>query len=183
MTWFASSRYQLSSSLVLLLALLSPGCMEAYRKTVASELPRSVERMYLTDMNTAWSSVIEALKSIRIDVSNREGGFIQTKWTDNTLDKNFVNSFGGVDTYLKSQYRLKINLSPGAYNGKPVVRLAVLKEQLVQKDVLEGWKPVETDTLDENTLLYRISRIIFMRMKMAQIEEQKKQKALESTTF
>jgi len=54
---------------------------------------------------------------------------------------------------------------------------------MVQRDVLEGWRPTETDTVDENTLLYRIGRIIFIRMKIAYLEEQKTQKAIENSGF
>jgi hypothetical protein len=165
------------------LALASTGCMTAYKKSVGSETAQVFQRIYLTDFNTSWQAVLDAIKHSRLDVSNREGGFIQTKWTDNTSEKNFVDSFGGQDSYLKAQYRFRINVSKGFYNGQPSVKVSLQKEQLVQRDVLEGWRPIESDAVDENTLLYRIGRIISIRMRMAHIEEMKTKKAIEGSGF
>jgi hypothetical protein len=159
------------------------GCMSAYKQTVGGDTAQVFHRIYLTDFNTSWQAVLDAIKNARLDVSNREGGFVQTKWTDNTAEKNFVDSFGEADSYLKAQYRIRINVAKGFYNGQPSVKVSVQKEQLIQRDVLEGWRPIETDGVDERTLLYRVGRIIAIRMKMAHIEELKTQKALEDTGF
>jgi hypothetical protein len=168
-----------------LLTLVSSAssCVTAYRQTIGGDTSQVFMRIYLTDFNTSWQGVLDALKNSHLDVSNREGGFVQTKWTDNTAEKNFVDSFGGADSYLKAQYRFRINVAKGFYNGQPSVKVSVQKEQLVQRDVLEGWRPIETDTIDENTLLYRIGRIIFIRMKLAYLEEEKTKKAIENSGF
>jgi hypothetical protein len=142
------------------------GCVSAYRQTVGGEGARNFERIYLTDYNTAWQSVLDSIKNMRLDVSNREGGFIQTKWTDNTAEKNFTDSFGGADSYLQAQYRFKIIAAKGFYNGQPSVKVSIQREQMIKRDVLEGWRPIESDTIEENTLLYRVGRIIYVRMKI-----------------
>jgi hypothetical protein len=164
-------------------SVASTACVTAYKQSVGSDTSQVFQRIYLTDFNTAWQAVLDSIKNSRLDVSNREGGFIQTKWTDNTSEKNFVDSFGEQDSYLKAQYRFRINVAKGFYNGQPSVKVSVQKEQLVQRDVLEGWRPTETDTVDEQTLLYRIGRIIFIRMKMAYLEEKKTEKAIENSGF
>jgi hypothetical protein len=74
-------------------------------------------------------------------------------------------------------------VAKGFYNGHPSVKVTVLKEQVVQRDVLEGWKPTETEPTEERTLLYRIGRLIYMRMKVARLEEEKTKKAIESSGF
>jgi hypothetical protein len=168
---------------ILTLGLSSASCVTAYKQSIGSDSSQIFQRIYLTDFNTAWQSVLDSIKNSRLDVSNREGGFVQTKWTDNTSEKNFVDSFGDQDSYLKAQYRFRINVAKGFYNGQPSVKVSIQKEQMLQRDVLEGWRPTETDTIDENTLLYRIGRIIFIRMKMAYLEEQKTQKAIENSGF
>lgn len=173
----------LQLGLMLAFAFASTSCVTAYRQSIGSDTSQIFQKIYLTDFNTAWQSTLDSIKNSRLDVSNREGGFVQTKWTDNTSEKNFVDSFGEADSYLKAQYRFRINVAKGFYNGQPSVKVAVQKEQLVQRDVLEGWRPMETDTIDENTLLYRIGRIIYIRMKMAYLEEQKTQKAIENSGF
>lgn len=127
--------------------------------------------------------MLESLKNIPIHIQSRESGFIQTQMTDNTAVKNFTESFGQADTYLKSQYRLRVYLSRGGtYNGINAIKITVQKDQLVQRDVLDGLRPVETDSIEENTLLYRIGRLILIKTKLAQIEEEKIKSQLEETS-
>ncbi len=155
-------------------------CIKAFNETVGGDTSQVFERIYYTDFNTAWQGVLDTLKKNQLDISNSEAGYIQTKWTENTAEKNFTDSFGGADSYLKAQYRLKINVSKGINNHHSTVKVRVQKEQLIQRDVLEGWRPIESDAIDESTLLYRIGRVIYIRMKLARIEELKTKKELEN---
>lgn len=166
-----------------LLLATSAGCVNAYIESVGGQSAKVFERIYITDFNTAWQSTLDALKNIHLDVSNREGGFLQSKWTDNTSEKNLTDSFGSADSYLKAQYRFKVTVSKGFFNGTATVKVSVQKEQMVQRDVLEGWRPVETDQIDETTLLYRIGRLIYIRSKIARLEEEKNKKELENVQF
>ena len=159
------------------------GCTTAYRQSIGAHTEEVYTRIFLTDFDTAWQAVLDALKSYRLDVSNRESGFIETKWTDNTAERNFVDSFAGAQTYLKSQYRFRTSVSRGFYDGKPSVKVSVQKDQVVQHDVLEGWTTVDTDSIEENTLLYRIGRIVYVRTKIAKLEEEKTKKAIENSKF
>jgi hypothetical protein len=168
-------------TLVLGLSFLS--CMSAYKQSVGNDTAQVFSRIFLTDFNTAWQAVLESMKNSRLDVTNREGGYLQTRWTENTAEKNFVDSFGNADAYLKAQYRFKVNISKGAYNGEASIKVTVQKEQLIQRDVLEGWKPIETDSIDENTLLYRIGRLIYIKTKIARIEAEKARAEMENTNF
>lgn len=171
----------LRPALILLGLTLLPatGCMTAYRRSVGATTEQNFTRIFLSDSNLAWQAVLEALKSYRLDVSNRESGYVQTRWMDNTSARNLVDSFGGSDVYLKAQFRFKINVNQGFYAGAPSVKLTVLREQMVQRDVLEGWRPVETDGIEEATLLYRIERIIAVRTRLAEIEKEKTEKAIQ----
>jgi hypothetical protein len=176
-----------TNALVLAIGLFcvvtSSSCVSAYKESLGGETEQVFNRVYFTDFNTAWQSALDALKRNRLDVTNREGGFVQTKWTDNTDEKNFVDSFGGADSYLRAQYRFKVSVAKSFFNGKPAVKVSVQRDQLVQKDVLEGWVAIETDSYEENTLLYRIGRLISIKMKLSKIEEEKTKKALENTGF
>ena len=169
--------------LLALCPLALSSCMSAYRKTVGADATQVFNRTYFSDLNTAWQSCLEALKASPLDVSNREAGYIQTKWTDNTEQKNFVDSFADSDNIQKAQYRFRVNVAKSFYRGQPAVKVTVQKEQLVQHDVLEGMRFVETDAIEENTLLYRIGRLIYMKMKMAKAEEEKVKKEMDNTRF
>jgi hypothetical protein len=178
-------RLRLATALIALAAyaLLASSCMTAYRKSVGASQDQVYIRIYITNFNVAWQAVLDSLKNSPLDVSNREGGFVQTKWTDNTSEKNFTDSFGGAPAYLKAQYRFRVSVATAFYNGQPAVKVTTQKEQLVQRDVLESFRAVESDSIDENTLLYRIGRIIYMKMKLAKLEEDKTRKAIESSGF
>ena len=175
--------FQIAVLLLVLMGAVGSGCVSAYKRSVGSDTSQVFRKIYLTDYNTAWQAVLDALKSSPLDISNREGGYVQTKWTDNTSERNFTDSFGGADAYLKAQYRFRVSVAKGFYNGKATVKVSVQKEQMVQRDLLEGWKPAETDSIDENTLLYRIGRIIYIRMKIAKLEEEKTKKEIENSGF
>jgi hypothetical protein len=144
-----------------------------------SEIDRIFSRLYLTEYNTGWQAVLEGLKRFEKTIQNRQGGTVQTVWIDNTAEKNFTDSFGGDATYIKARYRLTVSIAPGNYNGKPSVKISILKDQMIQRDLLEGWKQVQSDAIEENTLLYRIGRIISLKMKLKKIEDQKMQQILE----
>ena len=163
--------------------LFTPGCVNAYIQNMGGDTNQVFQRIYTTDWNTAWQATLEALKHSSLDISNQESGYLQTKWIDNTAEKNFADSFGEADNYLKAQYRFQVSLSKGFFKHKSTVKISIQKEQMIQKDALEGWRPVETDTVDETTLLYRIGRLIYVRLKLSKIEELKAKKEIQNTGF
>jgi hypothetical protein len=161
-------------------AMQMAGCASAYEKSLGGDTEKVFSKIYLTEINTAWSSTLDALKSIPLDSSNRESGFIQTKWVDNTAQKNFVDSFSSAQIYQKARYRFRLVLTKGSYNGEASVRISIQKDQMVQQDLLEGWKPSESDGVEENTLLYRIGRLVVLENKRIEDEEAKRDQETES---
>jgi hypothetical protein len=177
------SMIRLAFATLLFPLLLSLGCVSSYLQTIGGDTNQIFQRIYTTDWDSAWQATLEALKHTPLSVSNQESGFLQTKWIDNTAEKNFTDSFGEADNYLKAQYRFQVSLSKGYFNHKPTVKVSIQKEQMVQRDALEGWNPQETDSIDENTLLYRIGRLIYVRTRMTKIEEEKTKRELKDTKF
>lgn len=161
------------ATVVLVLAGASQGCMQAYVRSVGADLDPQERRIFIAPFDVTWQAVLDSLKSFNLEVSNRESGFVQTKWTDNSNETRLADPYGAGDTLLKTVFRYRIQLVKGVNNGKPSVRLSVSKDQLVQSDVLEGWRPVVSEPLEENTLLYRIERLIFLRQEFARLESEK----------
>ncbi len=153
----------------------SSGCMTAYKRSVGANTQSSFQRVYRTDFNNAWQSTLDAMKSMRLDVTNREAGFLQTRWMDNTKEKNFTDGDGVSAPYMRAQYRFKVSISSGVYRGKPAMRVSVQREQFAQRDALDDFRPLESDSIEENTLLYRIGRLINLRSRIAKLEEKKMQ--------
>lgn len=135
-------------------------------------------KVFLVDYNTAWQASLDSLRSFDKTKQNRAGGIIQTAWIDNTAERAFIDAFGGQQTYIKSRYRLTMAVGPGTYKGKPSVKVSIEKEQQIQRDALEGWKDVLSDAIDESTMLYRISRLIFMKVKLQKLEEARLHEAI-----
>ena len=158
--------------------VIGSSCMTAYKKSVGANTQASFNRVYATDFNTAWQSVLDAMKSIRLDVSNRDAGFIESRWMDNTKEKNFSDGDGSTAPYMRAQYRFKVSLSKGVYQKTAAIKVTVQREQFAQRDPLDDFRPLESDSIEENTLLYRIGRIILLRTRLAKIEEDQTQSEL-----
>lgn len=156
-----------------LVGILTSGCMTAYKRSVGANTQSIYHKIYATNVDTAWQSSLDALKSARLDVTNREAGFLQTRWMDNTKEKNFTDGDGSTAPYMKAQYRFKVSLAPGLYHGRNAVKVSVQKEQVAQRDALDDFRPLESDSIEENTLLYRIGRIITIKTQLARYEEQR----------
>lgn len=164
-------------------ALSMTGCMTAYKRSVGANTQRTYQRVYLTDSNIAWQSALDALKSVRLDVTNREAGLLQTRWIDNTQAKNFSDSDGSTAPYMKAQYRVKVSVAQGVYSGRKAVRVTVQRDQIAIRDALDDYRSLETDSIEENTLLYRIGRIISLKTKLARIEEARTQAEIRAATM
>lgn len=165
----------------LLLATLSfitfnTGCTVFHQP--GSDATPIYSKIFRTDYNTAWQATLEALKSFDRTVVNRESGIIQTVWIDNTAQKNLMESVGGTDVYLKAKYRLNVSIAPGTYRGLSSVKISIQKEQVIQRDILEGWMNVKTDSIEENTMLYRIGRVIYVKHRLKDMEDQKTRELL-----
>jgi hypothetical protein len=163
--------------MALLLALLPApflgGCMTAYKKSVGGDTGQLHYKIFLADYSFAWEASVEALKASPMDVVNRENGTLQTKWIDNTAERNLIDSAGSVSPYVKAQYRFRVTLSKGFYEGHQSVRIGVQKEQQFQRDVLEGWRNQESDGIQENSLLYRIGKLVDFKNRIQQIENER----------
>jgi hypothetical protein len=159
------------SAAFLAVLLVTSGCMTAYKKSVGANTRQSYSRVYKTDFNTAWQAVLDAMKSIRLDVTNREAGFLQSRWMDNTKEKNFSDGDGSTAPYMRAQYRFKVSVAPGIYHQVKAIKITVRREQFAQRDALDDFHPLESDSIEENTLLYRIGRIISVKTRLARLEE------------
>lgn len=156
--------------------------MTAYKKSVGANTQRNFSKVFISDYDLAWQSTLEAMKSIRLDVTNREGGFLQTRWMDNTKEKNFSDGDGSTVPYMKAQYRFKVSVGKGVYQGRTAIKVTVQREQLASRDALDDFRPLDSDTIEENTLLYRIGRIISLKTRLAKLEALRTKQEIQQAT-
>lgn len=141
-----------------LLALGAPGC---------SNLPfvrqnKAPTRIFLTDFSTAWTAALEAVSNGKdiIRVQNRETGVIETNWIDNSESRQFLDVFSDEDFFLRSRFKLQVQVREGKKNGQQAVLVRILKQGQKESTFLGGFQDSESDLLEESVYLYRIGRLI-----------------------
>ena len=174
-TIFGTSTKRIAWGLCCFLGVLSAlSCTSAYKKSLGGDTKKVFASVYATDFDTAYTSVLDALKSLPIDTADRDSGFVMTKWVDNTHAKNFSESFGRQKIFFRAQYRIRATVSKNLYfSNSPGTKISFYKEQLVQYDPLEDWIPLVSDGVDEKTLLYRTGRLVYISHEIDKVEQDK----------
>lgn len=168
----------LLTKVLLLLAMSGCASYEKFRQvTEEMEMPA---RIFRADFNQTWTAVIQVMKKYDIAQQNQEAGFIKTRWMDNTLEVNFTDSFGSSDAVKAARFKLVVNVVKGFRASTEVAKVTVYKRQLVEQDFLQGWKEVPTDGNMEQTLLYRIERLIENDNKLKEIDKAREKQQLQS---
>jgi hypothetical protein len=124
---------------------------------------KAYSRVFLTDFSTAWTAALEAASAGRADSirnNNRETGIIDTTWIDSSEPRQFLDVFSDADFFLRSRYRMEIQIREGRKNDQQAVMVRVLKQQQQESTFLGGFQDQESDGVEENVYLYRIGRLI-----------------------
>ncbi len=133
------------------------------------------------DVNRTWAAVVSTMKRYEIEQQNMDSGVIRTKWIDNTLSLNFTDSFGTTDKIKSARFKMLISVASASTNKKkPQTKISIYKRQLVENDVFQGWKEVETDYITEKTLLYRIERIVAMDEVIERLQKEKESRLIKN---
>jgi hypothetical protein len=161
--------------------MLSLGGCASYEKfrqvTEELEMP---SKIYRADFNQTWQAVIEVMKKYDIAQRNQEAGYIKTRWMDNTMEVNFTDSFGSSDAVKAARFKLVVNVVKGFRASSEVAKVTIYKRQLVEQDFLQGWKEIPPDGIMEQTLLYRIGRLIDNDNKLKEIDKAREKEQLEN---
>ncbi|OUR98585.1 hypothetical protein A9Q84_04000 [Halobacteriovorax marinus] len=137
-------------------------------------------KLFKTNYNQAWQAVLQVMQKYDLALQSQEGGVIKTRWIDNTLQLNFADSFGSRDSVKSARFKLIVNVVKGFSGSREVSKVTVFKRQMIEQDFLQGWKVERSDGILEQSLLYRIERVITIDNKLKKIEE-KRSKELEES--
>lgn len=160
---------------LLLILCLSCSSYEQFQDvTQELEIPSKV---FKADYNQAWQAVLLVMRQYDLELQNQESGVIKTRWIDNTVELNFADSFGSSDAVKSARFKIVINVVKGFRSGREVSKISVYKRQMIEQDFLQGWKVIRSDGIQEETVLYRISRLIQIDNKLKEIENQKSKEA------
>lgn len=175
---FCEGNILLKVSLIFCLSILASCSSYEQFKNLSKdfEMPGKVFR---SDFNETWQAVLVVMRDTDLESKNQEAGILKSRWIDNTLELNFSDSFGGADSVKSAKYKIIINVIKGYRGIREVTKVSVYKRQLVERDFLQGWREVVTDQIQENTILYRIERVLAIEKQLKKIEDLRAQEAEE----
>jgi hypothetical protein len=165
-----------NSLLLLMTVLLTSSCASYKQFKHMSEEFEIPYKIFKSSQDQAWQAVLQVMQHYELELKNYEAGVIKTRWIDNTLELNFADSFGRSDAVKAAKFRLIINVVKGFSSRREVSKVTVFKRQLVQQDFLHGWREIPTDGITEQTILYRINRIIKIDNQLKRIEKKESDK-------
>ena len=165
-------------ALLVFLSFTSCASYEKFRQiTEELEIP---SRVYKADYNQAWQAIIQIMKKFDIAQQNQEAGTIKTRWMDNTLQVNFTDSFASSEAVKAAEFQLVVNVAEGYSYGQKVTKVTIYKRQRIENDFLQGWREVTTDGIQEQTILYRLGKIIDNDNYLREVDKAREQEALEN---
>lgn len=164
--------------ILIILSLSSCASYDKFREI--TEEFRIPQEDYASDFNQTWLAVIQVMKRFDIEEQNQEAGFIKTRWMDNTIEVNFADSFGSDDPVKSARVRLVVAVTRGYKLGQEVSKVTIQKRQLIENDFLQGYKEIRSDGILEQTILYRIGRVIAIDKKITEIDKRREQEQIEN---
>ncbi len=168
------------NTFILIFLLLLNGCSSYEQFEQIAEEAEIPTKMFKATYNQTWQAVLEIMQKYDLKIKNQEAGVVKTRWIDNTNQLNFNEAFGSQDMVKAARFKLIINVIKGFRGSREVSKVSVFKRQMIEKDFLQGWKVVRTDSILENTILYRVQRILKREQMIKQIEDQKAKEELNS---
>jgi hypothetical protein len=166
------------ATLTLMLLSMIGSCTSYQQFQYLSEEYEIPAQVFDADYTQTWQAVLQEMKKYNLSLQNQEAGVIKTRWTDNTLELNFADSFGTGDAVKAAKFMIIVNVVKGFRGNREVCKVTVFRRQMVEQDFLQGYKVIPSDGILENTILYRIGRNIQIENQLKVIEE-KRQKEQE----
>lgn len=166
--------------LILSLPVILFSCASYDKFRAITEDFKIPSKVYDADFYKTWIAVIQVMKRYDLEEQNQEAGVIKTRWMDNTVEVNFADSFGSSDSVKSARVRLILTVTRGFRLGTEVSKVTVQKRQLIENDFLQGYKELATDGILEQTILYRIERIIAIDKKIMEIDKKREAEQIES---
>ena len=134
----------------------------------------AAQSVFKAPYTTVWKAVLLAMQPYPIKSENLEEGHLVTK---------IVKGYsvwepppGAIKNRKKKKYRIKVFLEQGDSNSE-AVKVHIVKEEFISKDFIKHSEPTRSTGLEEQVILYRIQRGIFLeRAKKRFFKEQKARK-------
>ena len=165
---------------LVLLGLILGSCASYEKFRQVTEEFELASQVYPATYDQTWQAVISIMKKFDILERNQALGTIKTRWSDNTKSYNFANVFGSTRDVKSARFQLQLSVAKGFQGGREVSKVTLYKRQLVEQDVLQGFKEMFSDGILEKTILYRIGQLLKIEKHLDEIQKQKEKEQLKS---
>lgn len=144
-----------------LLFLILSSCTSLNKKNL------SHTAVYPHSYSSVWRAALLVLKDYPIEIEDEETGEIKTRSI--RAYEAWKPPPGLINDPKRRVYSLEVFLEKGfTSNETPLVRVTVMKTEFENKDFIQQNVAVQSNGIEENLILYRIQRELFL------LEEQKK---------
>ena len=164
--------------LIALLNLASCSSYQQFRQITEEFDPPS--QIYDATYDKTWQAILSVMKKFELKTTDPEKGIFNTQWMDNTQGHNFANVFTPHRNIKSAKFQLHINAAKGYRMDREVTRVTIYKRQLIEQDILQGFKEIPSDKVLEQILLYRIKRLLAIEKYLDKIQQEKERKQLKS---
>lgn len=147
---------QLISSLFIIFVLLV-GC--SARPTKPEKRKRYThQKVFYYNFDSVWRAAQLTLK-YPIAVNNMDNGVLETDWIRGA--DGFISPISD-EPSSGLKYKIIMNVVKGKTEGRPSVKVTIVKRMERQRDFFAEAESLESDDLEEKVLLYRIEREILI---------------------
>ncbi len=144
-------------ALALFLAATLTACANTDKKVEAGG-PTPVEEVFYAEPDAVDRAISQVMVKYPQKIANLEAGVLETDYIKG--DARFQPPHKTVTFGSGYRYRIFIRTVKGKTNGKPAIKVQVLKKVEQQRDFFADPEDLKSDLLEEKAILYRIGREI-----------------------
>ncbi|MCS6838397.1 MAG: hypothetical protein NZ480_06075 [Bdellovibrionaceae bacterium] len=115
---------------------------------------KSQQRIFFQSFDHVWQAIQLSIP-YPLAVSDVNQGIIETDWID--ISDGFQPFHGRLDR-RPIQYKLRVLVVRGQYEGESAVRVTIVKPMRIKPNFLGETRSVESDGVEEMLIFYRIER-------------------------
>ena len=143
--------------LLIFAALATTACAVSNRQAEPGvALP--VEEVFYAEPETVDRAISQVMVKYPQKVANLEGGVLETDFIKG--DARFKPAHRTINYGSGYRYKISVRTVRGKTEGKPAIKVQVLKVVEQQRDFFADPEQLESDQLEEKAILYRIGREI-----------------------
>lgn len=137
------------------LSLGLTGCAQSAKQTEPG-VPTPVEDVFYAEPEAVDRAISQVMVKYPQKIANLEAGVLETDYIKG--DARFQPPHKNIVYGSGYRYRIFIRTVRGKTNGKPAIKVQVLKKVEQQRDFFADPENLKSDLLEEKAILYRIGR-------------------------